>query len=302
MKGAITLKQIRYILAVEKTLHFHRAAELCALSPSALSSAISEMERQLGFTIFERDNKKVLITPLGQRCLDLAQEIQLQVDDLQSLGRRDDRPLSHPLSLGVIPTIGPYLLPRVLPAVRRDYPHFPLRIVEEQSRVLVEQVRKGALDTAVLALPYDTRGLLTFPFWAEDFYWITHIDEQPGAPLAVDAAALKHSRLMLLKEGHCLKDHALAACRLQQSETDSSLASTSLYTLVQMVAGRMGSTLVPAMALEQLVSRNPDLRASPLSEPGPHRRIAFIARPNFTGVDDIRLLMETFRQALEQTD
>ncbi|MCB1759672.1 MAG: LysR family transcriptional regulator [Gammaproteobacteria bacterium] len=290
----ISLKQIRYILAVERTLNFKRAAERCAISQSALSSAVAEMERQLGFQIFERDNKKVLLTALGRRCLDQAREIKLRVDDLEALGASLKRPLSHPMSLGVIPTIGPYLLPRVLPEVRRRYPQFKLRIYEEQSRQLVEMVRQGDLDTAILALPYATDGLLAFEFWQENFHWICHRDDSWIPPEKITQEALKASRLMLLSDGHCLKDHALAACRLRSGGTDDSLASTSLNTLIQMVAGRMGTTLVPEMALPQLLGSNRELKSIPLEEPGPHRRIAFITRPNYTNLPQVELLMELF--------
>ena len=174
----ISLKQINYALAVEKTLHFKRAAELCSVSQSALSTAIGEMEKQLGFQVFERDSKKVLITPIGRECLEQARQIKILMDDLQRLGRSQQAPLSYPLSLGTIPTIGPYLLPKVLPEVRRRYPQLQLRIVEEQSGVLVEKVKNGELDTAILALPYDLEGLLAFEFWEEDFYWISHRDDE----------------------------------------------------------------------------------------------------------------------------
>ena len=294
----ISLKQITYALAVEKTLHFKQAAERCAVSQSALSTAITEMEKQLGFQIFERDNKKVLVTPVGARCLEKAREIKLQMDDLYQLGQSLKAPLSHPMSMGVIPTIGPYLLPRVLPAVRHQYPDFQLRILEEQSHVLVEQVRNGDLDTAILALPYNIEGLLAFDFWEEDFYWISHRDDELSQQTEITSAELAQSRLMLLKDGHCLKDHALAACKLPVSETDQSLASTSLNTLIQMVAGHMGTTLVPAMALEQLLAGNPELKAAHLNEPGPHRKIAFITRPNYPGLNNIELLKQVFRQQL----
>jgi len=295
----ISLKQITYILAVAKTLHFKKAAELCSVSQSALSTAITEMEKQLGFQVFERDNKKVLITPIGKQCLEKAHNIKIQMDDLYQLGRALKSPLSYPMSLGVIPTIGPYLLPRVLPGVRHQYPDFQLRIIEDQSHVLVDKVKNGELDTAVLALPYDIDGLLAFEFWQEDFYWIAHCDDRLALQKEITSAELKQSRLMLLKDGHCLKDHALAACKLPSSETDSSLASTSLNTLVQMVAGRMGTTLVPAMALDQLLSGNSELKAAHLNEPGPHRKIAFIIRPNYPGVKNIELLKQVFRQQLK---
>ena len=295
----ISLKQIAYILAVAKTLHFKRAAELCSVSQSALSTAILEMEKQLGFQVFERDNKKVLITPIGAQCLEKAHDIKIQMDDLYQLSQALKSPLSYPMSLGVIPTIGPYLLPKVLPSVRHQYPDFQLRIIEDQSHELVNKVRNGELDTAVLALPFDIEGLLAFEFWQEDFYWITHRDDQLAVQKEITSAELKQSRLMLLKDGHCLKEHALAACKLPPNETDTTLAATSLNTLVQMVAGRMGTTLVPAMALDQLLSGNSELKAAHLNEPGPHRKIAFIARPNYPGVRNIELLIQMFRQQLK---
>jgi len=194
----ISLKQITYILAVARTLHFKRAAELCSVSQSALSTAISEMEKQLGFQVFERDNKKVLITPIGEQCLEKARKIKIQMNDLVQLGQALTAPLSYPMSLGIIPTIGPYLLPRVLPAVRHQYPDFQLRIIEDQSHVLVNKVRNGELDTAVLALPFDIEGLLAFEFWEEDFYWITHCDDRLALQKEITSEELKQSRLMSL--------------------------------------------------------------------------------------------------------
>jgi len=295
----VTLKQINYMLAVAETLHFKNAAELCSVSQSALSTAIIEMEKQLGFQVFERDNKKVLITAVGEQCLEKARSIKIQMDDLQQMGQDLKTPLSYPMSLGVIPTIGPYLLPVVLPAVRLNYPDFQLSIIEEQSNVLVNKVKQGELDTAILALPYDIEGLLAFEFWQEDFYWITHRDERHALQKEISSAELSESRLMLLKDGHCLKDHALAACKLPSNESDLSLSSTSLNTLVQMVAGRMGTTLVPAMALDQLLSGNTELKAVHLNEPGPHRKLAFITRPNYPGVKSIELLIQAFRHELK---
>jgi len=295
----ISLKQIHYMLAVAKTLHFKKAAELCSVSQSALSTAIIEMEKQLGFQVFERDNKKVLVTSMGEQCIAKARIIKIQMDDLAQMGQALKSPLSFPMSLGVIPTIGPYLLPVVMPAVYQNYPDCKLSIIEEPSKVLVSKVKNGELDTAILALPYDIEGLLAFEFWQEDFYLITHREEQHALQKEVTSAELKESRLMLLKEGHCLKDHALAACKFTPGEVGLSFSSTSLNTLVQMVAGRMGTTLVPAMSLEQLLSGNKELKAVHLNEPGPHRKLAFITRPNYPGVKSIELLIKMFRRELK---
>ncbi len=297
----ISLKQITYILAVEKTLHFKKAAELCSVSQSALSTAITEMEKQLGFQVFERDNKKVFITPVGAQCLQKAHSIKLQMDDIYQLGQSLKAPLSYPMSIGTIPTIGPYLLPHVLPAVRQQYPDFQLRITEDQSHELVNKVKNGELDAAILALPFDIEGLLAFEFWEEDFYWITHNKDKLAQQKEVTSNQLKHSHLMLLKDGHCLKEHALAACKLPSSEIDSSLSSTSLNMLIQMVAGHMGTTFIPAMALKQLLSGNAELKAVHLNEPGPHRKIAFITRANYPRVNNVELLIQLFRQQLKLT-
>ncbi len=296
----VSLKQIIYALAVADERHFKRAAEACAVSQSALSTAVSELEKQLRFQIFERDNKQVLITPMGERFLERARKIKIDVDDLYRLSEQEKNPLTLPLSMGVIPTIGPYLLPKVLPKVRTRYPDFELRIVEEQSHRLVEMVRDGELDCAVLALPYATEGLLTFNFWEEDFFLVAHPELVPAELQEISSAELDHSQLMLLKDGHCLKDHALAACRLQGVETSHALEGASLYTLIQMAAGKMGVTLVPEMATDQLQYQRDELVLLHLNEPGPHRRIAFIIRPNFSGVHNIEALKALFREQLQQ--
>ena len=205
------------------------------------------------------------------------------------------------MTVGVIPTIGPYLMPKILPELRKRYPQFELTLLEEQSHVLLEWVKTGVIDTAILALPYQLEGLMAFEFWEEDFYWIVDRTEAEAYGDEVDSDSLDHSRLMLLKEGHCLKDHALAACRLADNAANKTFQSTSLYTLIQMVASGLGTTLIPDMARRQLLKSNTKLRALRLTEPGPHRRIAFIVRPNYTGVHNIEALMSLFKRRLNQS-
>jgi len=294
----ISLKQLHYALAVKETLHFKQAAERCFVSQSTLSSAISELENQLGVQLFERDNKKVLVTNFGEQILTRAQEVMTQVQDIEHFAKSNSEPLSQPMSLGVIPTIGPYLLPKVLPPLRNQYPNFELSMVEEQSAVLVRKVRQGLLDTAIIALPYDLEGLLAFEFWQEDFYAVSHQDTPLAKFDKINHLQLHDTSLLLLKEGHCLTDHALSVCQLPRPKEDMGLAGTSLFTLIQMVAGKMGTTLIPEMALSSVLNANPELKAMHLEEPGPHRRIAFICRPNFAGVANIEVMMELFKQGL----
>jgi len=294
----ISLKQLRYALAVETHLHFRKAAEACAVSQSALSTALSEMERQLGVSVFERDNKKVLVTPIGQQVLQKAREIHLQVDDLMKLSEAQKKVLSYPMSVGMIPTICPFILPVILPAIREEYPDFRMDVVEEQSHNLVDQVRLGEIDAAILALPYSTEGLLTFEFWQEDFFLVAHNDQAPSDVAEVSSGDIDQSNLMLLKDGHCLKDHILSACNIK-NEMSHNLGATSLSTLIQLVIGGAGTTLIPKMALTQLVQTNAPLKAMRLTEAGPHRRLAFVVRPNYAGLKNIETLMALFKRELE---
>ncbi|MBA6326633.1 LysR family transcriptional regulator [Colwellia sp. MB02u-6] len=296
----ISLKQLHYALAVEKTLHFKKAADACNVSQSALSTAIIELEKQLGTTIFERNNKQVLITSYGQLILNKARTVKLEVDELLQISQSNNQPFMHPMTLGVIPTIGPYLLPKVLPEVRRQYPDFKLKIIEEQSQVLVDMVRRGDIDAAVLALPFPIDGLMNFDFWQEDFYWVSHKDECPSQLKEITSAELEIDKLMLLKDGHCLKDHALAACSMKSDKQKSDFDSASLHTLIQMVAGKLGTTLVPQMALDQLIYNESEIRAIHLNEPGPHRTIALIIRPNYVRTNELTMLRDIFNQELTE--
>ena len=297
----ISLKQLTYALAAEQTLHFKKAADMCNVSQSAFSIGLNELEKQLGVQIFERDNKKVLITPLGKEVLKKARTIVAQVGELEQLSETQGEPLSHPLDIGVIPTIAPYLLPKILPTLRKRHPKAELNIVEERSHTQVEMVRNGEIDAAIMALPYSCEGLLAFEFWQEDFFWVA----RKGGPFTelpkVGSTEIAQSNLMLLKNGHCLKDHAVNACKLPEQTANHGFGATSLNTLIEMVIGNMGSTLIPAMAHQQLVARNRDLISIPLEEPGPHRRIAFVVRPNYTRLPCIEALMATCREALEKS-
>ena len=296
----ISLKQLHYALAIEKTLHFKKAAEACNVSQSALSTAINELEKQLGITIFERNNKQVLVTNMGQLILDKAKKVKLELDELLEVAQINKQPFASAMTIGVIPTIGPYLLPKVLPEVRRQYPSFKLKIIEEQSHVLVDMVRTGSIDAAILALPYPIDGLMSFEFWQEDFYLVCHKDECPSSAREITSDELEIKKLMLLKDGHCLKEHALSACSLQNKKQDTDFDSASLHTLIQMVAGKLGTTLVPQMALDQLIHNESEIRAIHLNEPGPHRTIALVIRPNYVRTNELTILKDIFTKQLTQ--
>jgi LysR family hydrogen peroxide-inducible transcriptional activator len=298
----LTLKQIDYALAVAKNLHFKKAADECFISPSTLSNAITELETQLGLKIFERSNKKVIVTSLGHEILNKAKKIKLEVQNIHELAQHNnmDR-LSSSLSIGIIPTISPYFLPLILPKLQKEFSNLQLKIEEGQSHILTNRVKEGELDMAILALPYDVQDLISFKFWDEDFFWVSHNQNKNAGKSEIKASELEHSELMLLEDGHCLKDHILDACNIASS-SQYSLKASSLNTLIQLVKGKMGTTLVPKMALKELVGNRKDLSISHLDEPGPHREIALIVRPNYAGMGNARTLVEFFGDSLKELD
>lgn len=296
----ISLKQLRHALAVEKTLHFKKAADLCHVSQSALSTSLAELESQLKLKIFERNNKKVMITPIGSEVLERARNVMVEIEDIQQLATSQSSPLSLPLKLGAIPTIAPFLLPKMIPMLNKEHPEAKIDFVEEQSATLIDMVREGHLDVAVLALPYPIEGLLALEFWHEDFYVVgnkaaEHLENKEQ----IRADEIDTHHLLLMKDGHCLKDQILDVCRFDSSKAKYSVKATSLNTLVQMVISNMGTTLVPAMAIEQLVSQSAKLVTARLNEPSPHRRLALIFRPNYTRIKSLELLSDLCKRSLQ---
>ena len=212
----VTVKQIHYALMVEKKLHFKKAADACYVSPSTLSNAISEMESQLGVQVFERTNKKVIVTNIGKIFLKKAKDIKSSIDEINQLSESQNKPLTMPINLGIIPTIGPYFIPLVLPALQKEFPDLKLKIIEAQSSALIEKVNNGEIDMAILAMPYKVEGLLSFKFWEENFYYITN--KINYRKTKIKAKDIDISNLMLLDDGHCLKSHVLAACKIETNK------------------------------------------------------------------------------------
>ena len=292
-----SIKQLNYALAVAKRLHFKKAADDCFVSPSTLSNAIAELENQIGFQIFERTNKKVIVTKLGLELLKKVETIQFHIEDIKNLGEKQKAPLSSPLTIGIIPTIGPYLLPLVLPKLKKYYPNLKLKILESKSSSLVQKVNDGDLDMAILALPYNLRGLLSFKFWEENFYYVSH--KKNNYKKVVKAKDINFSELMLLDDGHCLKNHVLAACKINDNQ-QFSMEASSLATLIQLVANNMGSTLVPHMSVKHLINTNSKIKKAILNEPGPHRELAIIVRPTYTDTENVIFLKDIFKNELKR--
>ncbi|MEM7469440.1 MAG: hydrogen peroxide-inducible genes activator [Pseudomonadota bacterium] len=293
----VTFKQLRYALALQEFRHFKRAAEACSVSQAALSTSVSELENQLGVQIFERDRKGILLTAAGEEILEQARQVDLAIADLERIALLSKGPLTGDFSLGVIPTIGPFLLPKILPKLRAQYPTLRLNLIEQQTHVLIDRVLDGALDTAIVALPYPLEGLHSFEFWRENFLVVLNREHPLAKNKSIKSTAIDPAELLLLEDGHCLTDHALEICRLRNAIPQNSLSGTSLYTLVQMVAGKMGITLIPEVA-NSLIANIPEIVSIPLAEDGPHRSFAFIARLNYPGTKNLEELLALSRKIL----
>lgn len=294
-----SLRHLRYLAALADTLHFGRAAEACFVTQSTLSAGLKELESQLGVTLVERTKRRVMMTPLGAEVAARARRLLSAAGEIADLARAAAEPLSGPLDLGVIPTVAPFLLPKVLAKVRKAHPRLKLHLVEDLTARLLERLAAGELDLALIALPYRSPEIETLELGDDPFLLAT----PPGHPLAghaqVPARELEKAPLLLLEEGHCLRDHALAACRLAEASPASErLQATSLHTLTQMVAGGMGVTLLPQMAVDAGLAKGAGITATRLDDPGAKRRIGFAWRPSSPRKAEFRKLGEYFRAAL----
>lgn len=294
-----SMRQLQYFLAVVELRHFGRAAERCFVTQSTLSAGIQDLETLLGVQLFERSKRKVMPTPMGLALADKAQQIVDLGAEMVQLAEGGQGPLVGALRLGVIPTIGPFLLPRVLPAIRKRYPRLELLLVEDQTAKLIERLHRGQLDCAILALPYDLPGLAYEVFWQENF----HVAFPKGHPLgrggALPATELPLDELMLLEEGHCMREHALSACQRQGAARNTTVQGTSLYTLIEMVAGGQGITFIPALAADSALVKQSGICLRALAEKGPHREIGLVWRATFPRQDDLRLLAQAMGEVLQ---
>ncbi|TCZ60881.1 hydrogen peroxide-inducible genes activator [Roseicella aquatilis] len=273
-----TLRQLRYLVAVVERCHFGQAAEACHVSQSTLSAGIQELEDLLGAPLLERTRRSVVPTPLGREIAARAEVLLKGAEDLVDLAAAARDPVSGPLRLGVIPTIGPFLVPRAMPGLRAQFPKLKLYLREDQTARLLAQLQAGTLDAVVLALPYPSEDLETVEIARDRFFVVCPPGHRLCRAGAARAADMALEDLLLLEDGHCLRDHALAACALEGRKRNAGFQGTSLHTLVQMVANGLGVTLLPEMALEAGILRGLDLSALPLEGEAPYRRIGLAWR------------------------
>ncbi|WP_437113393.1 LysR substrate-binding domain-containing protein [Streptomyces venezuelae] len=274
-----SLAQLRAFAAVAEHLHFRDAASAIGMSQPALSGAVAALEEALGVQLLERTTRKVLLSPAGER---LAVRVEAVLDEVEALMEEADAvkaPFTGALRLGVIPTVAPYLLPTVITLVHEKYPDLDLQVHEEQTSSLLEGLTAGRLDLLLLAVPLGMPGVTELPLFDEDFVLVTPLDHWLGGREGIPREALKELNLLLLDEGHCLRDQALDICR-EAGRADAPVTTTAagLSTLVQLVAGGLGVTLLPRTAVRVETTRSNQLLTGYFADPAPTRRIALAMR------------------------
>ena len=290
-----TLKQLQYLVALRESGHFGRAADASFVTQSTLSAGIRELESLIGVTLVERTRRVVRFTPLGERIVEKARRVVREAEELGDMAKAAGKPLSGELRMSVIPTIAPFLLPKILPRLRADWPSLKLFLREETSGAACESLNRGQADCVLLALPYACGDVEAEPLF-EDLLYIAWPGTDP-TPGAASPDQIDPSRLLLLEDGHCLKDHALSACNRPELRAEASMLGTSLHTLVQMVDNGLGVTLLPQMAVDAGILTNTSIQALPLASEHPSRTIALVWRKASPRGKDFRLLAEVLRGA-----
>ena len=293
-----TLRQLRYLVALAEEAHFGRAAANCFVTQSTLSAGIKELEEILDAQLVERTKRSVMVTPLGEEITRRARRIISEAEGLVELAASSRKPLVSQLRFGVIPTIGPFLLPRVLPELRAMFPELKLYLREEQTLHLLELLSKGHIEVVLMALPYEMRGVETHLLVDDPFFVGLPRSHALAARKSLSPEELDPETLLLLEDGHCLRAHALSACQLVQGPVRRALEATSLHTLVQMVDFGLGVTLLPKLAVDGGVLRGTDIEIRPLTGKLVSRQIGLVWRKTSGRGREFRLLGECLRDTI----
>ena len=289
----LTLKQLRYFEALAQQGHFGRAAELCAISQPALSMQIKELENSLGAPLFERGPRQVRLTDFGESFAERVRDILRSVDELGDLARASVGQLAGQLRIGVIPTIGPYLLPKIISELKAAYPSLDLHVRETVTSRLIAELAEGRIDMAILALPVSEPSLEEVPLFDEEFVLIRPAaDADKPVP---DREMLREMRVLLLEEGHCFRDQALSFCNLQGRQPRELLEGSSLSTLVQLVSAGIGVTLIPEMAVP-VETRSAAVAVSHFAGPEPRRTVGMVWRRTSPLASQLQKLASIVRQ------
>ena len=292
----MNLRDLGYLVALAEARHFGKAAEISFVSQPTLSTQIKKLEKELGVELIERNPGQVMLTDVGERVVSRARIILGETENIRSIARQAQDPESGSVRLGLFPTIAPYLLPHVVPQLRHRFPNLELLLVEEKTEVVLERLRDGELDAVIIALPVPGVHLLEEFLFSEDFVLAVPSDHPlASTPEPVDISVLANENVLLLEEGHCLRDQALAVCQLAGASERSGFRATSLETLRQMVAAGVGVTLLPRLAVQAPVPRSDNITLMRFADPAPTRRIAMLWRDTSVYREFLPKLAEVIR-------
>jgi len=294
-----TLKQLQYLVALRQTGHFGRAAETSFVTQSTLSAGLRELESLLGVTLVERTRRVVRFTPLGLKIADKAERVLREAEELAGIAKAASKPLAGELRMGVIPTIAPFLLPRILGRIREEWPDLRLYLREETSGAACESLHRGHVDCVLLALPYACGDIVSEYLFDDRLFVAFAADKAPPGRGPIASEAIDPAELLLLEDGHCLKDHALAACNRPELRAEAAMMGTSLHTLVQMVDNGLGVTMLPEMAIDAGILDHTHVVARPLDADNPARRIALVWRTGSPRDKEFRLLAKALRESAQ---
>lgn len=290
-----TLRQLEYFVALAERLNFRKAAEACYVSQPTLSAQIAGLEATLGVQLFERDRRGVRLTAAGEALVPGAREALAQTDRLVQLAGSFGAPLTGPLRLGVIPTVGPYLLPRILPGISQAFPDLQLYLREDMTGRLLEQLDAGRLDLLLLATDLDLGGAQVLPLFSDPFVLAVSATDELAEATEVAVSDLEGRDVLLLDEGHCLRDQALPLCNAAGADEMSGFRASSLGTITQMVAAGLGVTLLPELAVEREAAAVPNLRVIPFAGDGHARQIGLAWRQSSPRTAEYETLARTIQ-------
>ena len=292
----MNLRDLKYLVALADHRHFGRAAEASFVSQPTLSTQIRKLEEELGVALVERAPRRVMLTPVGVDIAERARKVIADVEQMGEIARRSMDPEAGTVRLGLFPTLAPYLLPHALPGIRRKFPRLELLLVEEKTDQVLARLRDGRLDAGILALPLHDEQLHLEPLFDEPFVLAVPRAHALASRASVPVSELDDRHLLLLEEGHCLRDQALEVCRLAGADERDGFRATSLETLRQMVAAGVGITLLPVLAVQPPVPPSPDIALVPFRRPAPHREIAMVWRRSSAMDGFLRKLAAEFRR------
>ena len=294
----MNLRELEYLVALDEERHFHRAAERCYVSQPTLSGQLKKLEEELGVLLVERTSRQVIMTDVGSAVAEQARKVLAEARGIKDIASSFHDPMTGELHVGLIPTVAPYLLPIIMPALRKRYPELKLWLHEQQTSILLEKLQRAELDLLILALPVEAHSFVELDLFKEPFMLAAPVNEQLGKKQCVSLSDLGDKELLLLEEGHCLRDHILDSCLTEGVSENAGFHASSLETLRHMVGEGMGMTLLPQLAVPARKLKSDPIRYIPFNEPQPSRRIGMLYRKGSYREETFLNIQEVIKSSL----